>query len=116
MDTNTFLKLTRKEQADVIRPLMEAGGSYGSVAVQFGVLRGRIAGVCRDYDIHTTRSVGFEELPKSSSGLVLKLAPSVQTQCIAKDEKGYRCAYLKESDSEYCALPAHQVLEKGRVK
>ena len=114
MDKKSFLKLPRAEQAKVIRPLMEAGGSYGSVAKKFGVKRGRIAGICRDYDIKTTRSAGFEELPKSSSGRVLKLAPPGPTQCEAKVD-GHQCAYLKEPDSRYCGLPQHQALEKRRA-
>ena len=112
--TSSFLKLSRGEQADIVRPLMEAGGSYGSVAKELGVKRGRIAGICRDHYIRTKRSAGFEELPKSSSGRVLKLAPPGPTQCVAKDEKGHQCAFLKDPDSDYCGLPAHQALAKKR--
>ena len=98
----------------MLRRFMETGGSYGSGAKKFGVKRGRIAGICRDYDIKTTRSAGFEELPKSSSGRVLKLAPPGPTQCEAKVD-GHQCAYLKEPDSRYCGLPQHQALEKRRA-
>jgi len=110
-----FLKLSRDEQAKIVRPLMEEdGGSYGSVAKKLHVKRGRIAGICRDYGILTTRSAGFSELPKSSSGRILKLAPPGPTQCEAKDEEEHQCAFLKEPGSDYCALPAHQALAKGR--
>ena len=113
---NPFLLFSRKEQAAVVRPLIEAGGSYGSVAVQLGVKRGRIAGICRDHDILTTRSAGFDELPKSSSGRVLKLAPPGSSQCIARDANRYQCAYVKELGSDYCALPAHQALAKRSAR
>lgn len=113
---NPFLLLPREDQATTIRPFIEQGGSYGSVAVRFGVKRGRIAGICRDYGILTTRSAGFEELAKSSSGRVLKLAPPGSSQCIARDDKGYQCAFLKEHDSDYCGLPAHRALAKRRAR
>lgn len=109
-----FLKMTRDEQADIIRGLMEAGHSYASAAIEVGLnkkRRGLIAGICRDYDIKTTRSAGFEDLPKSSSGVVLRLAGSESTQCRAK-ARGHQCSYVRVEDSEYCALPAHQALEK----
>jgi len=108
-----FLKLSRPEQADVVRPLMEAGESYGSVAKEFGVKRGRIAGICRDYGIKTTRSAGFEELPKSSSGYVLRLAKTEETRCKATVH-GMLCRYEREPDSDYCARPEHQALDEGR--
>ncbi|MDO8513970.1 MAG: hypothetical protein Q7S50_00290 [bacterium] len=113
MKKKPFLKLTRKEQADVVRPLMEDGGSYGSVAKKFAVGRGRIMGICRDYGIDSKRSAGFEELPKSSSGVVLRLAVIESRQCEAKAD-GHQCAYVKEPNSRYCALPVHQALEKRR--
>ena len=107
----SFPKLSRDEQAEVVRPLMEAGDSYSSVANKLGVKRGRIAGICRDYNIKTTRSAGFAELPKSSSGVVLRLAASEATQCIAR-VGSRQCWFVKEPGSGYCALPAHQALEK----
>lgn len=113
MTKKSFLLLSRDEQADVVRPLMKDGGSYGSVAKKFNVGRGRIMGICRDFDIPSKNPSGFEALPKSSSGRVLKLSPPGPTQCEAKDEKGFQCAFVKESE-HYCGLPAHQKLERGR--
>ena len=108
----SFLLLPRADQAEIIRPFMENGGSYGSVAKQLKVKRGRIAGICRDYGILSKNPSGFEALPKSSSGLVLKLAPPGPTQCEAKDDRGYQCAFVKEADSHYCGLPQHRKLER----
>jgi len=107
-----FLKLSRDEQADVVRPLIADGGSYGSVAKRLRVKRGRIAGICRDYDIKTTHSAGCADLPKSDSGAVLRLAVIEARQCIADD--GHRCAFEKQPGSDYCGLRQHQALEKKR--
>jgi hypothetical protein len=109
----SFEEMSRAERAVVVRELMEAGSSYGKAAHTLETTKGAVAGICRDYDIPSKNPPGFDALPKSSSGVVLKLSPPGPTQCEARVD-GYQCAYLKESDSDYCGLPTHQALAKKR--
>ena len=111
----SFEKMSREERAELIRPLIEGGMSFGAVAKKFGVERGLVAGICRDYDIHSKYEPGFNNLPKSSSGVVLKLAVTEAEQCEAMVDS-HRCASVKMTDSRFCALPTHQALEQRRLR
>lgn len=99
---NIFLDLSRREQADIVRLEMKGGGSFGSVAAKYGVKRGRIAGICRDFNIATQRSAKRPPL---------KLAVNEASQCVARTN-GSRCAYEKQPGSEYCGRPEHQALSR----
>jgi hypothetical protein len=108
-----FATMSRDEQAAAIRPHMAAGGSYTSLSKRFAVGVGRIAGICRDYDIPSTHPPGFSHVRKSTSGAVLRFAVSEADQCEA-DVDGHRCGYVRVLGSRYCPLPQHQALEKKR--
>lgn len=110
-----FLQLTRDEQAALVRPLMEAGGSYGTVASEFTVTRNRIAGICRDYKIRSNKNPGFGDVVKTSSGYVVRIAESEETRCRAL-MGDFKCRYEHEPGSDYCARPEHQALNTGRSK
>lgn len=99
-----FVDLSRDEQAKLVRPLMEKGGSYGSIAKKFGVKRGRIAGICRDYDIPSKHQPNFEranELQEEQRKERPLLAAHESVQCVAP-VNGNRCGYRKAPGSEYC--------------
>ncbi|HUO49988.1 MAG TPA: hypothetical protein VMU25_00200 [Candidatus Paceibacterota bacterium] len=112
-DIERFARMSRAERAKIIRTLMEGGGSYTKLARLFGVNKGVIAGICRDYKIPSKHLPGFGHVQKSSSGVPLRLAVSEEHQCTAFVD-GHRCGYQKVFGSEYCGLPQHQALAKRR--
>ena len=108
-----FSELSRDEQAEIVRNLMERGGSYGLIAKKYGVKRGRIAGICRDYHIPSKHEPNFERANRLREERLVQenrqqrsqprppLAAHETVQCVAHSN-GNRCGYRKAPGSEYC--------------
>jgi hypothetical protein len=110
-----FANMTRDERSKAVARLIEAGYSDKMVAIRFGSTKNTIVGIRRDYDIKANFRPGFKDVPRSSSGVVLRLG-SPWNQCEAVGEDRLRCAYEPMPGSRYCALPQHQALAKQKER
>lgn len=132
-EAKKYAELKEPTREQVVRQLMEAGGSNKSVGKELGVSPNTIASYRHRKGIPSTneapvmrgqrrtgtaqaRSSVMSDTAESPVPLRLKMATSEATQCMAKDEDGMQCGFKREEGSKYCAKPAHQALEERSKK
>ncbi len=128
----TYKKLKEPKREKEVRRLMEAGGSNRSVAKALGTKHNTIASYRYRKNIPSTHdappmgrrrdtkivrsSVMSATTKQSTPPLKLRLPASEAQRCLAKNNSGQQCHFVREEDSKYCALPQHQALEQKQKK